>query len=40
MNTPSLLQRKGSLKGFTLTLQEAQTIHDSMNRPKIEFITY
>ena len=31
---------KVSLKGFTLTLQEAQSIHDFMNIPKIEFITY
>ena len=29
---------KWSQKGFTLTLQESQSIHDSMNRPKIEFI--
>ena len=27
-------------KGFTLTLQETQSIHDSMNRPKIEFNAY
>ena len=27
-------------KGFTLTLQETRSIHDSMNRPKTEFITY
>ena len=26
--------------GFTLTLQETQSIHDSMNIPKIEFIAY
>ena len=25
---------------FTLILQETRTIHDSMNIPKIEFITY
>ena len=25
--------------GFTLTLQEARSIQDSMNIPKIEFIT-
>ena len=25
-------------KGFTLTLQETRSIHDSMNLPKIEFI--
>ena len=32
----------GSLspKGFTLTLQETRSIHDSMNRSKIEFIFY
>ena len=40
MNTSGLLQSKWSLKGFTLTLQETWSIHDSMNRPKIEFITY
>ena len=28
------------LKGFTLTLQETRSIHDSMNLPKIEFIAY
>ena len=27
-------------KGFTLTLQETRSIHDSMNIPKIGFITY
>ena len=27
-------------KGFTLTLQETQSIHDSMNIPKIKFIAY
>ena len=30
-----LLQSKG-----TLTLQETRSIHDSMDRPKFEFITY
>ena len=35
-----LLQSKWSLKGFTLTLQETRSIHDSMNIPKIEFIAY
>ena len=34
MNTSGLLQSK------LLTLQETQSIHDSMNIPKIEFITY
>ena len=29
-----------SPKGFTLTLHETQSIHDSMNLPKNEFITY
>ena len=38
MNTSGLLQSKGF--GFTLTLQEIQSIHDSMNIPKIEFIAY
>ena len=27
-------------KGFTLTLQETRSVHDSMNRPNIEFIAY
>ena len=40
MNTSSLLQSKWSPLGFTLTLQETQSIHDSMNLPKIEFIAY
>ena len=26
--------------GLTLTLQETQSIHDSMNIPNIEFIVY
>ena len=26
--------------GFTLTLQDIGSIHDSMNLPKMEFITY
>ena len=26
--------------GFTFTLQETRSIHDSINIPKIEFITY
>ena len=25
---------------FTLSLKETRSIHDSMNRPKIEFVTY
>ena len=29
-----------TLKGFTLTVQEIESIHESMNRPKIEFIAY
>ena len=33
MNTSGLLQSE-------LTLQETRSIHDSMNRPKIEFIAY
>ena len=37
MNTLGLLQ---SQLGFKLTLQETRSIHDSMNRPKIEFIAY
>ena len=37
MNTLDLLQSKRSPKGFMLTLQENQSIHDSMNRSLIEF---
>ena len=40
MNTSGLLQSKWSPKGFTLTLQETRSIYDSMNIPKIEYITY
>ena len=40
MNISGLLQSEWSLKGFMLTLQETQSIHDSMNLPKIEFIAY
>ena len=40
MNTLGLLQSKWSPKGFMLTLQETRSIHDSINLPKIEFITY
>ena len=39
MNTSGLLQSKWSPKGFALTLQETRSNHDSMNFPKIEFIT-
>ena len=40
MKTSGLLQSNRSPKGFTLTLQETRSIHDSMNIPKIEFIAY
>ena len=41
MSTLGLLQSKWNPKGFTLTLQETKVFnHDSMNRPKIEFIAY
>ena len=40
MNTSGLLQSKWSPKGFMLTLQETWSIHDSINIPKIEFISY
>ena len=40
MNISSLLQSKWSPQGFTLTLQETRSIHDSMNIPKIDFIAY
>ena len=32
--------RVSCIVGFTLTLQETQSIHDSMNGPKIEFIAH
>ena len=38
MNTSGLLQSKENPKGFTLTLQETRSIHDSMDLPKIELI--
>ena len=38
MSTSGLLQCKWSPN--TLSLQETRSIHDSMNRPKIEFIAY
>ena len=40
MNTSGILQSKWSPKGFTLSLQETRSIHDSMEIPKTEFITY
>ena len=40
MNTSRLLQSKWSPTGFPLTFQETQSIHDSMNIQKIEFISY
>ena len=40
MNTSGLLQSKWSSKDFALTLQETWSIHDSMNRPKVELIAY
>ena len=40
VNTLSLLQSKGSPKSFMITVQEIRSIHDSINRPKIEFIAY
>ena len=39
MNTLGLVQSKWSPK-FTLTSQETLSIHDSMNIPKTEFISY
>ena len=38
MNTSGGLQSKWSPKGLMFTLQETQSIHDSMNIPNIEFI--
>ena len=40
MNTSGLVQSKWSPKGFTLILQEVRSVYDSMNIPKIEFITF
>ena len=34
----SWIQSKWSPKGFMLTLQETRSIHDSMNRTKIDYI--
>ena len=39
MNTSDLLQTKSKKsKDITLSVQETQSIHDSMNRPKIELL--
>ena len=40
MNTSGLLQSKLRPRGFKLTLEETRSIHDAMNIPKNEFITY
>ena len=45
MNTSGLLQIKWSPKGFmssgfTLTLHETRSIHDSINITKMEFFAY
>ena len=40
MNTSDLLQSKWSPMRLTFTLPANQSIHDSMNIPKIEFIAY
>ena len=37
--TSGLLQSKREALLFSLTLQETQSIHDSMKIPKIEFIS-
>ena len=37
---PVLCKVSEALSGFTLTLHETQSIHDSMNILKIEFIIY
>ena len=39
MNTWGLLQSQRKALQASLTLQETQSIHDSMNIPKIEFIS-
>ena len=40
MNTAGLLQSLCEALRASLTLQETRSIHDSMNIPKIEFISY
>ena len=39
MNTSGLLQSKREARRVSLTLQETQSIHDSMNMPEIELIS-
>ena len=39
MNTSGLLQSYREAPRASLTLQETRSIHDSMNLPKIEFIS-
>ena len=39
-NVHGIMNTSVIFKGFTLILQETRSIHDSMNRPKIEFIAY
>ena len=38
MNTSGLLQSKWSSKGFSLTLQETRSIHDSTNDQKLNVL--
>ena len=39
MNTPGLMQSQREALPASLILQETQSVHDSMNIPKIEFIS-
>ena len=39
-NVHGIMNTSGLLQSFALTLQETQSIHDSMNIPKTEFIAY
>ena len=39
-NVHGIMNTSGLLQSFTLTLQKTRSIHDSMNRQKIEFIAY
>ena len=40
MNTPGILQSQRQALWVSLTLQETRSVHDSMNRPKTEFLKY
>ena len=40
LNVHGIMNTSGANLGFTLTLQETRSIHDSANRSKIEFIFF